>query len=66
MTLNTQRIETLMAEQGMTQKTLSDRCGISRQSISTIICRGTAVPKSVGKLAAVLGVPVAEILAKET
>ena len=62
MTINAQRIETLLAEQGLTQKALSERCGISKQSISAIIRRGTAAPKSAGKLATGLGVPVAEIL----
>lgn len=65
MTINTRRIETLLAERGMTKAALSDRCGISRQNVSTIIRRGTCEPRTAGKLAAGLGVPVAEIIDKE-
>lgn len=62
MTLNTQRIEVMLAERGLTKAALAENCGISRQNVSTIIRRGTAEPKTVGKLAAGLGVPVAEII----
>lgn len=62
MTINTQRIETILAERGLTKAALAANCGISRQSISTIIRRGTCEPKTAGKLAAGLGVPVAEII----
>lgn len=62
MTINTQRIETILAERGLTKAALAANCGISRQSISTIIQRGTCEPKTAGKLAAGLGVPVAEII----
>ncbi len=62
MTINTQRIETTLAERGMTKASLSERSGISRQNISTIIRRGTCEPKTAGKLALGLGVPVSEII----
>ena len=62
MTINTTRIETMLAERGLTKAAYAKRCGISRQSISTIVRRGTCEPKTAGKLAAGLGVPVAEII----
>ena len=62
MTINTQRIETMLAERGLTKSAYAANCGISRQNVSTIIRRGTAEPKTVGKLAAGLGVPVADII----
>jgi len=62
MTINTQRIETMMAEQRMTKKALAANCGISAQNVSTIIRRGTCEPKTAGKLAAGLGVSVADII----
>lgn len=62
MTINTQRIETLLAERGLTKTSLAAESGISRQNVSTIIRRGTCEPKTAGKLAAGLGVPVAEII----
>lgn len=65
MTINTQRIETMLAERGLTKVAYAASCGISRQSISTIIRRGTCEPKTVGKLAQGLGVPVAEIIREE-
>lgn len=65
MTINTQRIETMMAERGLTKKALAESCGISAQNVSTIIRRGTAEPKTVGRLAQGLGVPVADIIREE-
>lgn len=65
MTINTARIETMLAERGMTKAVYAASCGISRQNISTIIRRGTCEPKTAGKLAAGLGVPVAEIIKME-
>lgn len=65
MTINTQRIETMLAERGLTKAAYAASCGISRQSISTIIRRGTCEPKTVGKLAQGLGVPVADIIREE-
>lgn len=65
MTINTQRIETMMAERGLTKAAYAASCGISRQNISTIIRRGTCTPVTAGKLAAGLGVPVADIIKQE-
>ena len=62
MNISTTKIETLLAERGMTKAALSESCGISRHNISTIIRRGTCEPKTVGKLALGLGVPVAELI----
>lgn len=62
MTINTTRIELVLAERGMTRTALAANCGISRQNVSTIIRRGTCEPKTAGKLAAGLGVPVADII----
>lgn len=62
MTINTTKIEMMLAERGLTKAAYAGSCGISRQNISTIIRRGTCEPKTAGKLAAGLGVPVAEII----
>ena len=64
MTINTTKIETMLAEQGLTKAALAANCGISRQNVSTIIRRGTCEPKTAGKLAAGLGVPVEDIIQK--
>ena len=65
MNIRPQWIETTMAERGLTKKALAEHCGISAQNISTIIRRGTCEPRTAGKLAAGLGVPVSEIIKEE-
>lgn len=62
MTINTTKIETMLADRGLTKAALAANCGISRQNVSTIIRRGTCEPKTAGKLAAGLGVPVSDII----
>lgn len=61
MRINAENIEVLLAQQGITKSILAERCGISKQNISTIIRRGTCEPRTAGKLAAGLGVEVKEI-----
>ena len=65
MYISTTKINLIRAEQGLTATELAKRSGVSRQNISTIIRRGTCEPKTAGKLAAGLGVPVAEIIREE-
>lgn len=62
MNIRGQYIETKLAELGLTKKTLAASCGISPQNISTIVRRGTCEPKTAGKLAAGLGVPVEKLI----
>lgn len=62
MDISTARIETVLAERGMTKAALADRCGVSPQSVSTILRRGTCEPRTAGRLAAGLGVSIMEIL----
>ena len=62
MNISTAKIETMLAERSMTKIMLAEKCDISRQSISTIIRRGTCQPRTAGKLAAGLGVPVSAII----
>ena len=62
MNISTMKIETMLAERRMTKAALAESCGISRQNISTIIRRGTCEPKTAGKLALGLGVPVSELI----
>ncbi len=65
MTINAVKIEAMLAERGLTKAAYAQACGISRQNISTVIRRGTCEPKTAGKLAVELGVPVAEIIKQE-
>lgn len=62
MFLRTCRIETLLAEKGMTKSDLASRSGISRQSVGSVIKRGSCHPVTAGKLARGLEVPVDEIV----
>lgn len=64
MYIDREKIETILAGKLMTRVTLSQRSGISRQSISTIMRRGTCEPKTVGRIAAGLNVSIEEILKK--
>ena len=41
MKISVLKIETLLAEKSMTKADLANRCGISRQNVSTLIRRGT-------------------------
>lgn len=61
MNIKRSQIEILQAERGITQAELAAQAKISRQCLSTIIRRGTCTPKTAGRLAAALDVPVAEI-----
>lgn len=65
MKLQSKKIEILIAEQCTTKAELARKCGMPRQNISAIIKRGTCEPKTAGKLAVGLGVPVAEIVCME-
>ena len=62
MNLNSEKIEVLLARNGFTLTKLSEKSGVPRSHISTVIRRGTAEPVTVGKLAAGLGVSVEEIV----
>lgn len=62
MIINSIRIESILAERDMTKAALAEKCGLSRQSVSTIVRRGTCEPRTAGKLAAGLGVDVADII----
>lgn len=65
MNVNTAAIEILLAEKNLTKASLADACGMSRQSISTIMRRGTCEPRTAGKLAMGLGVSIQRIIEKE-
>lgn len=65
MKLERNKILQILAERGMTRVALAKACGISRQNISTILTRGTCEPRTAGKLAKGLGIPVGEIVKEE-
>lgn len=66
MNINTTQLQIAMAERRMSLTQLSERSGVAKQNISTIIRRGTCTPKTAGKLAAGLNVPVKEIVKEGT
>lgn len=59
------KIESLLAVQGLTKAELAKKAGTSRQSVSTVIRRGTCEPRTAGKLAAALGVDILDIIEQE-
>ena len=65
MKIDSIKIKLLMAEQGISQSELAERCGIARQNISNMLGRGTCSIKKVGQLAKALGVNVREIIKEE-
>ena len=65
MNISIVKIETILAERSLTKSALAEASGISRQSLSTIMKRGTCEPKTTGKLAAGLGIPVSDIVQQE-
>lgn len=62
MNINAKKVEHLLAEQDLTKKALAERCGISRQNISTIVRRGTCEPRTANRLARGLGVELDDII----
>lgn len=65
MKIDSFKIKLLMAEQEINQSILEERCGISRQSISATLGRGTCSYTNVGKIAKALGVDIREIVKDE-
>ena len=65
MKVNGQKIEEILADRGLKKKEFSGLCGISPQNISTVVKRGTCEPRTAGKLARGLGVPLADIIVQE-
>lgn len=60
------KIDIAIAESGVgTYKNLARKIGCKPQGLSQIICRGHCLPRSAGKIARALGVPVETIVAKE-
>lgn len=62
MNLNSKGIEIIMAEKKLSLKAVSERGGITSQGIYNALRAGRATPQTVGKIAAGLGVQVADIL----
>lgn len=65
MKIDSIKIKLLMVEQEINQSALAERCGITRQNVSTMLARGTCSIAKVGKLAKALGVNAREIVKEE-
>lgn len=61
MKINTNKVILLLAEKEMSKSELAQKSGISRQNLSTILGRGSCSPKTAGKIAKGLGIPVSEL-----
>ena len=62
MNINVTRIEVILANKGLTRAALGKMAGISRQSISTILARGSCSTINAGKIARALGVDAEELV----
>ena len=60
--IDVQKIEAMLARDCVTRTEVSKRSGISRQSVSCILQRGTCSTVNAGRLAHALGVDVTEIM----
>lgn len=65
MKIDSIKIKLLMAEQGINQSILAERCGITRQNISAMLARGTCSPAKAVKMAKALGVDAREIIKED-
>lgn len=65
MKINVSKIKAILAERSMTRAELASACGMCRQNVSTILTRGTCEPKTAGKIAKGLGIPVEEIMKED-
>ena len=62
MKISTVKIYINLARQRRKLKDLAEDCGITKQSISTILKRGSCLPQTAGRIARALGVDVTEIM----
>jgi len=62
MVLSRKKIELAMAEKQMSRREVAEQMGVTTNCISVILRRQTTAPKTVGRLAAALGVPVVELI----
>lgn len=65
MKLDSYRVKLILAETGMNQAKLAEKCGIARQNISNVLAKGRCSPPTAGKIAEGLGVSVSEIVKEE-
>ena len=63
--LSRNKIDLLMAKQQITGEALAERYGASRNRIQIILNSASVTPRTVGKLAAALGVEPEDIIVKE-
>lgn len=62
MKIDVTKIHIYLAEKDMNQSAFAEKCGISRQNLSSIIQRGTCTAKTAGKLATGLDIHVSELI----
>ena len=65
MRIDKNKIALEMARQKINQSDLANRSGLTRQAISTILCRGTCTTINAGRLAEGLGVDPEKITKEE-
>lgn len=65
MEISKRKIKILMATQALTTKALAERMNTQANNLSTVLTRGTCYPETAKRIAAALGVSVAEIVKEE-
>lgn len=62
MNISKRKIEAIQARKQLTQATIADTAGVTRQAFSEVLKRGNCTPITAGKIAAALGVDVTELM----
>lgn len=62
MNINARVADIILAKKGMTRTALAEKSGITRQTVSAILRRGTCSAINAGKLANALGIQVEELM----
>ena len=62
MTLDREKVNLILAERKMTVTDLCETAGISRNRFYTVMNSKKITPKTAGRFAGILGVPVTEII----
>ena len=65
MRINTDKIRLIAAQQGLNLGKLAEKAGVSRQTLSTTMTRGTCRTETVVKIYDALGLDPGELLHKE-
>ena len=62
LTLSKKKVLVLLAERGMTIADLAKRAGMAASNMSALLSRGSCMPKTAGRIAAILNCRVQDVI----